>query len=405
MLEPGRAGAHPGARQGGRVPHVRREAFRLGAEGNRDVGQRLDVGDEPGLGAVGQITIRQHHDRHHVLDGDTNRLVGDVEAVAGRAGRDDDDGALAVAPVERLHQVGLLGLGGETGAGTAALDVEDHQGKLRHHREPDAFTLQRDAGAAGSRDADGAAKGRADRGGDGGDLVLGLEGPHPPALVQSQFLENARGRRDRIGAEDDGDLGPLRRGEKTPGEGAIARHAAIDPRRHLGRLDAVVLREHLRRLPEGVPRLEDPDIGLDERGILREALLDGVERGIERPRVDPGDEPEREEVLAALLLLGVHGQVFERLLRHGADVHLVQPELLGETRLVEGVLRLALGVFRIAGLFQVALVEGRRVDDEDAALLEIAQVHLEGGRIHGHQRVEMIARRVDPLAAELELEA
>jgi len=40
-----------------------------------------------------------------------------------------------------------------------------------------------------------------------------------------------------------------------------------------------------------------------------------------------------------------------------------------------------------------------------AALLQIGQVHLERRRIHRHQRVELIAGRVDPLAAELELEA
>ena len=39
------------------------------------------------------------------------------------------------------------------------------------------------------------------------------------------------------------------------------------------------------------------------------------------------------------------------------------------------------------------------------ARLEVGQVHLERGRVHRHQRVELIARRVDPLAAELELEA
>src|SRR3990172_5347999 len=131
-------------------------------------------------------------------------------------------------------------------------------------------------GAAGGVYADGAADRGADGGGDRGDLVLGLERAHPPALVKRKFLKDARGRRDRVGAEHDRDLGALRRGKQAPGERPVARHAAVDARRHLGGLDAVVLGEHLGRLTEGVTRLENPDIGLDERGVLAEALLEGV---------------------------------------------------------------------------------------------------------------------------------
>src|SRR5439155_13818440 len=88
-----------------------------------------------------------------------------------------------------------------------------------------------------------------------------------------------------------------------------------------------------------------------------------------------------------------------------ADVDLIEAELLGEPRVVERALGLALVVFGIAGLLEIALVEGRSVHDEDAARLEVGQMHLESGRVHGDERVEMITRRVHPLAAELELEA
>ena len=81
-----------------------------------------------------------------------------------------------------------------------------------------------------------------------------------------------------------------------------------------------------------------------------------------------------------------------------ADVDLVEPVLLAQARILERVL----GVARLG---QVPLVEGGGVDDEDAAGLEIGQVHLERGRVHRDQSVELIARRVDALAAELELEA
>ena len=282
--------------------------------------------------------------------------------------------------------------------GPAALDVEDHERQLGRHGEPDGLALERDARAARRRDAEGPAEGGADGRRRRGDLVLGLERPHPEALVQRQLLEDAARRRDRVGAEDDGDLRALRGGEEAPGQRAIARHAPVGARRHLRGLDAVVLGEHLRRLAEGMAGLEHADVRLDVGLVLGEALLDGVEGRIERTRVDPRDEAEREEVLAALLLLRVQGKVLEPLHRHAADVDLVEAVLLPQ----RGVLERILGV---AGLVQVALVEGRRVDDEDPARLEVGEVHLERRGVHGHQRVELVARRIDPLAAELKLEA
>ena len=185
-----------------------------------------------------------------------------------------------------------------------------------------------------------------------------------------------------------------------PGQRPVAGHAAVDARGHLRRVDAVILREDLRRLAEGMARLEHTDIGLDEGRVLGEALLDGVERRIEWPRVDPGDEPEGEEVLAALLLLGVERQVFERLLRHRADVDLVEAVLLGQPRVGERVLGQAVAVLGVAGLFQFA-DRMRPYSDENAARLKSAK-HLEAPG-HHDERVELIARRVD-LAAELELE-
>ena len=161
-----------------------------------------------------------------------------------------------------------------------------------------------------------------------GDLVLGLERPHPEALVQRQLLEDAARRRDGVGPEDDGDLRALRGGEEAPGQRAIARHAPVGARRHLRGLDAVVLGEHLRRLTEGMAGLEHADVRLDVGLVLGEALLDGVEGRIERTRVDPRDEAEREEVLAALLLLRVQRKILEPLHRHPADVHLVEAVLL-----------------------------------------------------------------------------
>ncbi len=69
------------------------------------------------------------------------------EAVGGRCGGNHGHGRLAVAAIEGLHEVGLLGLGGKAGGGSAALHVDNHEGKLGYYGKTDAFALEGEAGA------------------------------------------------------------------------------------------------------------------------------------------------------------------------------------------------------------------------------------------------------------------
>jgi len=147
-----------------------------------------------------------------------------------------------------------------------------------------------------------------------------------------------------------------------------------------------------------VARLEHARVGLRDIGALRELLADPLERRLQRPRVDPGDEAQREEILRAVLLFRVELEVGDGLVREAGHVDLVQAVALGQRGIVQRVLR-------VAGLVEIALLEGRGVDDQQAAGLEVAKMHLERSRIHRHQAVETVARRVHALAAELQLEA
>ena len=88
------------------------------------------VGEQPGLGAVGQVAVGEEEDRRPVLQGDPGRLDGGVEAVAREPGGHDGDRGLAVAAVHGLQQVGLLGLGRQAGGRPAPLDVDDDQRQL-----------------------------------------------------------------------------------------------------------------------------------------------------------------------------------------------------------------------------------------------------------------------------------
>ena len=60
---------------------------------------------------------------------------------------------------------------------------------------------------------------------------------------------------------------------------------------------------------------------------------------------------------------------------------------------------------RVAGLLEVALVEGVLVDDQRAAGLEPAEIGAQRRRVHRHQHVGLIARRRDRVVRDVDLEA
>jgi hypothetical protein len=60
-------------------------------------------------------------------------------------------------------------------------------------------------------------------------------------------------------------------------------------------------------------------------------------------------------------------------------------------------------IARVGGFLQVARFECVGVDDEHAALLEVGEIDLERRRIHRHEDVGLVARRLDVLAAEVDL--
>ena len=71
------------------------------------------------------------------LDGNPQRFLSHVETIGRAAGGDDRHRAFAVAAEHRLKQVRLFGLGGQAGAGAAALDVDDDHRQFGHHGQAD----------------------------------------------------------------------------------------------------------------------------------------------------------------------------------------------------------------------------------------------------------------------------
>ena len=234
VLQTGRARAPPTAGPGsagragtaGTRAAVRRRSSHRAGEGELipQLRQAGDLGDAPGLRAVGQVAVGQDDHRGAVLGRDPHRLERDLEAV-GRGGRGQHrDRRLAVPAEQRHQQVGLLGLGRHAGGRPGPLDVADDQRQFHRDGQADRLGLERHARArtccvtpsAPPNDAPSAAPIAAD-------LVFGLEGADPEPLELGQLVQDVRGRRDRVGAEEQRQAGPPGRGDQAVGERACCR--------------------------------------------------------------------------------------------------------------------------------------------------------------------------------------
>ena len=280
----------------------------LGGEGHRDVGQRVEVGQPPRLGAVGEVAVGQQDHRRAVLEGDADRLDRGDEAVRRAVRRDDRQRCLAVTAEQGDVEVGGLGLGRQAGRRAAALDVDDEQRQLERDGERDRLALEGQAGPAGGGDAEVAGEGGAERHADGGDLVLGLHGADAEVLVLRQLVEDVRGRRDRVRAERDRELGELTGGDDAPRQRGVAGDARVLAGGQRRRSDLEAVADGLGGLAEVEAGEERGAVGRRHQLVLGEALLDPFERRVGGPAVHPRHQPEGEEVLRALGVAGLDAE-------------------------------------------------------------------------------------------------
>ena len=210
-MRPGRARDRPRSGERLRVAEVRPEVPRavgqlvvevLG-ERHRDVGEVVDVGEAPGLGAVGEVPVGQHDDRRAVLEREAHAFERGVEAVARRLRGDDRQRRLTVAAVHREHEVGLLGLRRQSGRRAAALHVDEHERQLHADRESERLGLEVHPGTARRGHAELTGERATDGDADRGDLVLGLHRAHTEVLVLRQLVEDVGRRGDRVRRVED----------------------------------------------------------------------------------------------------------------------------------------------------------------------------------------------------------
>ena len=301
VLPGGDAGA--GRRVAGlAVERVRLEVGRpLRAVRPRGDHQRLQVGLVEGLDAGGECLVGEQEHGGRVRAGDADGLHREVEAVLDVLRGQDDARSVAVAAVDRLHQVGLLDVGGHPRGGAAALHVDNHDRHLGHRGPAEGLHLKREAGAGTAGDGDVTGVGEAERGGDGGDLILAL---HEDAAVLRQLgaegLHNARPRGDRVtGAVADAG------GEEPVGDGRVAIEGDLRSARDGGgAVDGLEAVEEVAQvvLRPGVARVEgEQRVAHDVLVLTAETLADQLGELRHLEVEDARDQPEHVDVLALVL--------------------------------------------------------------------------------------------------------
>jgi hypothetical protein len=210
-------------------------------------------------------------------------------------------------------------------------------------------------------------------------------------------VQDVGGGRDRVGAEEQRQPRPPRRGHQAVRQGEVAGDVAVRAGLDAGRLDLVLDRERLGGLAVVPAGLEGRDVRPHDLGLAGELGLQELDRSLQRPVVEPGEQAEGEHVLGPLGLLAADLEVLEGLHGHRGDRHRV--DVVGRER---AVLQRALVV---ADPGEVPLAELVGVGDDVSPARQVAEVGLESGRVHRHQDIRRVARGQDVVVGEVELEA
>ena len=283
MLEARRARHRPRPRERLLVAQVRQERRPSKCSARSRTSSRCRAasttsGRSHGSDPFARYASREQVHGRAVLERDAARLDRRVEAVGRRHRRDDRHGRLGVSSEETISRSPCSGFVGMPVDGPARWMSQITSGSSSCIASPIVSCFRTMPGPADVVTAERAAERRAERRACSCDLVLGLERPHAELLVARELLEDRRGRRDRIRAEEERQPRQLRRRDQPVRERLVAGDVAVDPRRELRRLDLVGDRERLRRLAERVAGLQRLDVRLRDLRPLARTSRSGTTR-------------------------------------------------------------------------------------------------------------------------------
>ena len=253
----------------------------------------------PRFGGISDVTVGQQHNRGHVLHRDPAGLDRAFESIARAAGGDHRHRCIAIAAIDRLIEIALLGLGRQAGGRAAALRIDDDQRQFSHDGKAHRLALERDAGTRRGGYAETAGIARADGGTDRGNLVFRLEGGDVEFLEPCQMMQDRTGRRDRIATEEHRQFGKLRACDEAEADGFGTGDGPVETGVAGHRFDMKLFKRagQFRRFAIGMARVERGDIGVGNIGLGLELapqpVVDRLARAIEHPQ----GKAERPHVL------------------------------------------------------------------------------------------------------------
>ena len=315
-----------------------------------DLRQFGHLGDAPEGGSVSQVGVGEQDDGRHVLHRQTACLVGKVEAVGRGRCREHYSRAFAVAAVEGLHQVGLLGLGRQTRTRASTLYIHYYERQFGHHGQTDSFGFQAQTGTRSGRTSQVSRKGSTDSGTYAGNLVLGLDGHDVHIFACSQFVQDVGGRRDGIATQEEVLAGLLGCGDQSPCGGLVTGNRRITAV-GLWLLVVGIQVNLVDRECQVLAVIIAIDEHLGVRGyqgrFLLKLILQQVDGLVHRFVEQPAYQSQRKHVAALEHRLVVHAGVFQCLFgqrgqRQGYDLY-----ALRDAQFLKGILGVVLRLLQV----------------------------------------------------------
>ena len=348
------------------------------------------LGDTPCRGAIGDESIGEQNDGRHVLNSQAGRLERHLKAVGRRSGGKHHQRALATASIQRLIQVGLFRFCGQACRGAATLHVNEHEGQFGHHCQSQSLALKSQTWAGCRRHGQMSCKCCADSRTDATNLILHLYGFHAEVATLGQFVQDVGGRSDRIRAQEQRTPAHLRSHDQSPRRCLVAANVGIGARADIIALDAVGRNGGVDVVTVIVSPLDNKFVGLIDLGLVGKLSLEELQRRLHGTVEQPAYKSQCKHVAALELRLQIHTRVLESLLDHCGDGCLddLGPEVQFLIRITGGV----------QCLVQTCLGKGIDIDNRGTALAQELRVLLERGRIHGHQNIAFVTRRVHAMS-------
>ena len=400
MLKSGSSELDPGTHEF-LVPLVRQKHVVLAIRFRRMIDfDRLQFGEfwnPPRLGAVGDIAIREKDHRDHELDRDSHRFHSHVKTISRALSSDNWEWRFAIPSEHGQQEVGLFGFRREAGARPASLHIDNHHWQFGDHSQAHRLTFKADTRAGAGRDREFAGERGSDGCGHGGDFVLCLKGSHAKVFVRSQFVQNVARRCDRIAGVKEPLSGQLCGSHKAQCRRFISRQLAIPTGWQFRRRHFVVDGEGLGRESIVVPAAKSSQVGFHDLRLLAELVLHPVFGGSRISFVEPINQAECEEVLAAISLADSQSETIDRVPGQASHRNFVNSECL------ERNIAFCKRIRQILRLCEVAFVELVLINDERATSLEVLNIRLQSGGVHRDKGVDRVARREDVVIREAQL--